>query len=112
LSSVTIGTLELPSLHTLSDAALAQGYQVQPDGLVAPELATPKSTSAFFTEGVTLQDPSKMLQLSAISPVPLDGASGSIDERQFWQAPESVQLKGHEFDMFRRYVSLEDATHI
>lgn len=52
-----------------------------------------------------MQSASKLLQISAISPVPLNGASGSIDERQFWQASEAMQLKDHEFDIFQRFVT-------
>lgn len=51
---------------------------------------------------MALQNPSKLLQISAISPAPLNGAT---DERQFWQAPEPLQLKGHEYDMFERFVN-------
>lgn len=57
-----------------------------------------------FAEAVALQNPSKLLQISAISPAPLNGSNGPTDERQFWQAVEPLQLKGHEFDIFERFV--------
>lgn len=99
------GTLDLPTLDTLGNAALAQRYQLQPDGTPAHDISTPRPTPATFGDGVALQNPSKLLQISAISPVPPNGAIGSVDERHYWQAAESVQLKGHEHDVFRHFVT-------
>lgn len=97
------GNLDLPSLENLSDAALAQRYQLHPDGVTAPELATPRTPLA-FAEGITLQNPTKLLHTSAISPATPAGGNGNVNEKQYWQAPESVRLKDHEHDMFQRFV--------
>lgn len=98
-------SLDLPSLETLSDAALAQRYQVHPDGVTAQELQDLRQTSATYAAGLMLQNPSKILQSSAISPVPLGGSGATGDERQHWQSPQPVQLQDHEYDIFQRFVS-------
>ncbi|KXL51480.1 hypothetical protein M433DRAFT_60210 [Acidomyces richmondensis BFW] len=98
-------SLDLPSLETLSDAALAERYQLHPDGVTAAQLPVIGQLHAGSMEAVTLQNPSKLLQISALSPVPVNGVGTSIDERTFWQAPEPIQLKDHEFYMFQRFVT-------
>lgn len=100
------GNLDLPSLESLSDAAHARRYELHRDG-VSPQGPQPpiSLTHPSFADGVALQNPSKLLQISAISPAPPNGANGTIDERQFWQASEPMQLKDHEFDIFQRFVT-------
>ncbi|KAK5112807.1 hypothetical protein LTR85_011141 [Meristemomyces frigidus] len=98
------GDLECSSLETLGDAALARRFHSE--GVDTPrtqELPTPRPTSA-FCERVALQNPSKLLQISAISPA-ATGVSGSVDERQYWQAPEPLNLRDHEFDIFKHFVT-------
>ncbi|KXS96792.1 hypothetical protein AC578_5338, partial [Pseudocercospora eumusae] len=97
-------SLDLPSLETLSDAALARRYDLHPDGLSRQDReGAAISPRAGFAEAVALQNPSKLLQISAISPMPVNG--NSVDERQYWQSPEPLQLKDHEYDIFQRFVT-------
>lgn len=97
------GSLDPTSLETLGDAALARRYELHPDGATVADPRRPIGPPHNgFAEGVALQNPSKLLQISALSPHPLN-ADG--DERQFWQAAEPVQLKDHEFDIFQRFVT-------
>jgi len=98
-------SLDLPSLETLSDAALAQRHHLHPDGVTAAQLPLSGHIHAGSMDAGSLQSPSKLLQISALSPVPFTGVGSSIDERTFWQAPEPVQLKGHEYEMFQRFVT-------
>lgn len=84
------GSLDLPSLDNLSDAALAH-------------LQTSKPSTPSIGEGLTLQSASRLLQISAVSPA--NGGSEIVDERQYWQAREAVTLKDHEYDMFQRFVT-------
>lgn len=35
--------------------------------------------------------------------MPVNG--NSVDERQYWQSPEPLQLKDHEYDIFQRFVT-------
>ncbi|EGP91883.1 uncharacterized protein MYCGRDRAFT_67482 [Zymoseptoria tritici IPO323] len=91
--------LDTPTLESLSDAALARRQELYPtqDARLASA-----AQHVNFAEGVALQNPSKILQISAISPAPMDG---STDERQFWQSTEPIRLKDHEFDIFQRFVT-------
>lgn len=97
-------SLDIPSLENLSDAALAQRYRLHPDG-VAIDFSVPSSTPSALAEGLALQNPSRLLQISAISPAPLNSADAPSDERQYWQAAEPVKLKDHEYDMFQRFIT-------
>ncbi|KAF2770994.1 hypothetical protein EJ03DRAFT_269476 [Teratosphaeria nubilosa] len=99
------GILDVRSLEALGDAALAQRHQLHPEGVTHNELPSLRHTPAIIGEGVALQNPSQLLQLSALSPAPLDPSTGTTDERRFWQAATPVQLKDHEYDMFARFVS-------
>jgi hypothetical protein len=85
------GNLDGLSLDSLSDAALARRQEMYPtqDG----HRSSSAGQQVGFAEGMALQNPSKMLQISAISPAPIDG---STDERLFWQCMEPIQLKDHE----------------
>lgn len=102
------GSLGIPSLETLGDAALARRHELHPDGVSRQELSartgTANASRTAFADGVALQNPSKLLQISAISPMPLNGGSGT-DERQYWRSSEPIQLKDHEFDIFQRFVT-------
>lgn len=98
------GSLDIPSLEVLSDAALARRHETYPDGVANPELARPMSRPYFGSESFAAQNPSKLLQISAFSPT-TNGANGAEDERQHWQAAEPIQLKDHEFDIFQRFVT-------
>lgn len=94
--------LDLPSLEALGESALAQRYRLHSDGVSVQELnQLPPSTA----EGINFQNPSKLLQLSAISPGPRSQLNDNAEERQFWQAQEPVQLKDHEYDIFHRFVT-------
>lgn len=98
------GSLDLPGLESLGDNALSQRWQAYPDGATGRDMQTSGQTPAAFAEGVALHNPAKLLQISALSPAPLNNGNGSIDERQYWQAPESVKLKDHEHAIFERFV--------
>ena len=98
-------SLDLPALENLSENALAQRYRVHPDGVSVSELHTPSQTPAALAQGVALQNASRLLQVSAISPMPSSTQDGGVDERQYWQSPEPIQLKDHEHDMFQRFVT-------
>ncbi|EMD01012.1 hypothetical protein BAUCODRAFT_60938 [Baudoinia panamericana UAMH 10762] len=97
--------LDLPSLDSLSDAALAQRCQLYPNGVTAAELASLRSPLNIAESVASLQNPAKLLQISAIAPTPSDSTGGTVDERQYWQAAEAVQLKDHEYDIFQRFVT-------
>ena len=97
-------SLDLPSLENLSETALAQRYRVHPDGVSIHELHTPSQSSAALAEGIAARDPSRLLHISALSPLSSSNQFGGADERQFWQAPEPILLKDHEHDMFQRFV--------
>lgn len=98
-------SLDLPSLESLGENALAQRYRVHPDGVSVHELHTPSQTPAALAEGLALQNPSRLLQISALSPLPASNRDANASEREFWQAPEPIQLKDHEHDMFQRFVT-------
>ena len=98
------GSLDIPSLEVLGDAALARRHETYTDGASNPEVARPMSRPYFGLEGFAAQNPSKLLQISAFSPT-TNGANGAEDERQHWQAAEPIQLKDHEFDIFQRFVT-------
>lgn len=98
-------SLDLPALENLSENALAQRYRVHPDGVSVHELHTPSQTPAALAQGVALQNPSKLLQISALSPLPPNTQQGGVDERQYWQSSQPIQLKDHENDMFQRFVT-------
>ena len=98
-------SLDLPSPESLSESALSQRHRLHPDGVSIHGLRTPSQTSAALAEGVSLQSPSKLLQLSGLSPLPAGQGNSSAEELNLWQAQEPIQLEGHEFDMFRRFVS-------
>lgn len=55
------------SLDTLGDPPLAHRYDTQPEGV---------SSRLHERQGIGLQNPSKLLQISAIAPNPLNGANG------------------------------------
>ena len=99
------GSLDLPALESLSDAALASRYHLHPDGLTATEPASAPRTPLAFGADMPLQNPSKLLQISALSPAPPNGQAGNVDERQYWQSSDPVRLTGHEYDMFHRFVT-------
>ncbi|CAK4031200.1 Zn(II)2Cys6 transcription factor like [Lecanosticta acicola] len=97
------GSLDPTSLETLGDAALARRRcELHPHGVAVSDSRRASQPLPGLAEGVALQNPSKLLQISAISPQPLNG---DVDERQFWQAAEPVQLKDHEYDIFQRFVT-------
>lgn len=98
-------SLDLPSLESLSENALAQRYRVHSDGVSAHELHSPSQTPAALAQGLALQNPSQLLQVSAISPYQTGNQDGATGEKQFWQSPEPIQLKDHEHDMFQRFVT-------
>jgi hypothetical protein len=98
-------SLDLPSLENLSENALAQRYRIYPDGVSAHELHSPSQTPAALAQGLALQNPSQLLQVSALSPYSAGNQDGAIGEQQFWQSPEAIQLKDHEYDMFQRFVT-------
>lgn len=98
-------SLDLPALETLSENALAQRYNVHPDGVSVHDLHKPSQTPAAFAQGLALQNPSKLLQVSALSPLPSNNQDNSVDETQYWQSPEPIQLRDHEHDMFQRFVT-------
>ena len=98
-------SLDLPSLESLSENALAQRYRVHPDGVSIHELHNPSQSPAALAEGIASQNPSRLLQISALSPLSSSNQVGGADERQFWQAPEPIVLKDHEHDMFQRFVT-------
>jgi hypothetical protein len=85
------GNLDGLSLDSLSDAALARRQEMYPTQ--AGRRSSSAGQQVSFAEGMALQNPSKMLQISAISPAPI---AGSTDERLFWQSMEPIQLKDHE----------------
>lgn len=94
---------ECPSLEAEGDAALDQRYHPNGIDTAGPQdLPTPRPTFA-FCESVALQNPSKLLQISAISSAVPDD-NGNVDERQYWQAPELLHLQGQEFDIFEHFV--------
>ena len=95
--------MDLASLENLGEDALAQRYRLHPDGVGVPDLRAPNQTSVALEEGVTLPAPSKLLYERLPSSVRRE--DGSNDERQLWQAREPFQLKGHEHDVFRRFVT-------
>ncbi|KAK3672511.1 hypothetical protein LTR78_007561 [Recurvomyces mirabilis] len=93
------GDLNLPALDSLSDV---QRYLSRHEtGPPAPSISSPRTPLGFSAD--SLQNPSRMLQISALSPAPPNGGP-VIDERQYWQAAEPIQLKDHEHDMYQRFV--------
>lgn len=99
-------SLDLPALENLSENALAQRYHLHPDGVSVNELHTPSQTPAALAQGLAFQNPSKLLQVSSSSSIPPANHDGSsIEESQYWQSPEPIQLKDHEHDMFQRFVT-------
>jgi hypothetical protein len=93
----------IPSLETLGDAALVHRQDTHPDRLGAKNHRP--AIHPGFPEGLASHNPSKLLQIAALSPTPPVGSSGVVDERQFWQSTEPIQLKDHENDLFQRFVN-------
>jgi hypothetical protein len=92
----------IPSLETLGDAALVHRQDTHPDRLGKNHRP---AIHPGFPEGLASHNPSKLLQIAALSPTPPVGSSGVVDERQFWQSTEPIQLKDHENVIFQRFVN-------
>ncbi|KAK5114945.1 hypothetical protein LTR62_002104 [Meristemomyces frigidus] len=93
------GDLNLPSLDSFSDV---QRYlsRVETPGVV-PDAATPHTPLDFGADAA--QNQSRMLPISALAPTPSINVL-SVDEQQYWQSAEPIELKDHEHDMFQRFV--------
>ncbi|RMY76530.1 hypothetical protein D0863_01857 [Hortaea werneckii] len=98
-------SFEVSPLDPLNDPTQAQRFHPQADGLRPRELSTPRSIPTSLPDGVNLHDPHKLLQISAISPTPPNGAPDNVDERHYWQASEPVQLNGEEHEVFHYFVT-------
>jgi hypothetical protein len=110
------GSFEAPIVEPLNDATLARQEEIYAS---QDERHGPSQQHVRFAEGAALQNPSKLLQISALSP---HSMNSSTDERQYWQSGEPIQLKDHEvcinfaasticlltrlqFDIFQRFVT-------
>lgn len=90
----------------MGDAAVPTlGYVQHSDRTLPHQLHPTGRAPGAFTDVAALQTPSKLLQISALSPVPLNGLSSGADERTFWQASKPIQLTGREYVIFQRYVT-------
>ena len=83
---------------------MPRGYNVHSDSLEVNDVQGSDAAPASLSEGVAFQTPSRLLELSSISQGALGQRNDNAAERQAWQAPEPVQLKGHEHDMYQRFV--------
>ena len=98
-------SLDLSPLETFNNNSVAQKYQYSHAGAGIHSLRTPGNAPTALTDGPAFHNPLKLMQISTIAPEPSSCEKGDADERKLWQAPEPVQLKDHEHDMFRRFVT-------